>query len=125
MKRKGRPKLSQKTNVIGISKSKNKVGCQKFSEMKNSEKEKFILSLCIGNEISDKVLFSGGRVEEGDVNPTEIDSAVFHSNILSPQFSIYSQWTHGLVFIRIIMIKCNSYSFNVTSAKKQIHYLMI
>ena len=46
------------------------VATAQFFEMKRSEREKFVLSLCVGTEVASKVLFNGGRVEENDVNPT-------------------------------------------------------
>ena len=34
--------------------------------------ENFILLLCVGEEVSSKILESGGKVDDSDVNPTEI-----------------------------------------------------
>ena len=81
LKKKGRPKGSDKTNVIGLKKKKKPEGCQKFTEMKTSEKEKFVLLLCVGESVASNVLSNGKRVEEGDIDPTVIDSGVFNEKI--------------------------------------------
>ena len=63
--------------MIGTKKaSKKKLIGQKFVEMRNADKEKFILSLCIGKYVSEKVLNSSGRVMV-----EEIKYKVFNSNI--------------------------------------------
>ena len=82
VKVKGRPKGSENTNVIGTKKaSKKKFAVQKFIEMRDSEKEKFVLSLCIGSETANLVLKRGDQVREDEVDPTEIGSAVFNSSV--------------------------------------------
>lgn len=87
IKRKGRPKGSDKTNVIGTTKtSKKKLPCERFIEMRQADKEEFVLSLCIGKEHCKKALYkykySGTRLEIDDLNPTEIGCAVFNSSII-------------------------------------------
>ena len=78
----GRPKGSDKTNVIGTRKSsKKKLSCPKFSDLRDSEKEKFILSLCIGDDVTESILREGGKVEVVHINPTEIRTAVFAPDI--------------------------------------------
>ena len=49
VKVKGRPKGADQTNVIGTKKvSKKKLACQRYLEMRNADKERYMLSLCIG-----------------------------------------------------------------------------
>ena len=79
VKVKGRPKGSDQTNVIGTKKaSKKKVSCQKFVEMRNADKDKLMLTLCIGKEATEIVLRRGGVVNLEDIDPTEISNAVFN-----------------------------------------------
>ena len=83
LKRKGRPKGSEKTNAIGLPKmpKSKKKKCQTFSELRNSAKEKITLSLCIGKECAEDILSKGGYVEIHNVYPTEIESAAFNPNV--------------------------------------------
>ena len=65
MKPRGRPKGSQKTNVIGLKKVKPNNpndGCEQFSELGLAEKERFILSRCVGETIANSVL--DGTIDE-------------------------------------------------------------
>ena len=79
VKVKGRPKGSDQTNVSGTKKaSKKKVSCQKFVEMRNADKDKLMLTLCIGKEATEIVLRRGGVVNLEDIDPTEISNAVFN-----------------------------------------------
>ena len=78
----GRPRGSTQTTVIGTNNvSKKKSLCTKFTEMRESEKEKFVLSLCIGENTSESVLRNRGKVSEEDIDPTEISGAVFNSSV--------------------------------------------
>ena len=79
VKVKGRPKGADKTNVIGTKKaSKKNLACQKFAEMRSADKEKYVLSLCIGKIAAEKLLRQGGRLVVEDIDPTEIDNAIYN-----------------------------------------------
>ena len=65
----GRPKGSSQTTVMKKV-SKKKTVCQKFTEMRESDKEKFLLTLCIGSKATASFLKHGDKVSVEDIDPT-------------------------------------------------------
>ena len=78
--RRGRPKNSEKTNVIGLPKQKKgKVSTlSRFVDMKNSEKEKQVLGWCVGEDVSKSYLGSGEKIRADIIDPTEISAALYN-----------------------------------------------
>ena len=86
LKKKGRPKGSDQTNVIGLCRIKkmNKPGeAKRFIDLRLPEKEKFILLLCVGVSVSTRIISSGSKrkIEESDVDPTEINAGIFNDRV--------------------------------------------
>ena len=99
----GRPKGSDKT-VIGTKKVvKKKSSSVKFVQMRQSEKEKYVLSLCIGLEATYLVLKQGHKVSVNQIDPTEIRGAVFNSSVCLQQ--IRYVYRRGLGKVPILSCK--------------------
>ena len=56
---------------------------KKIIDLRLPEKEKFVLSLCVGVSVSTRIISSGSKrkVEESDVDPTEINAGIFHDRV--------------------------------------------
>ena len=81
MTRRGRPKGSEKTNVIGLPKKKKNAKAStlvRFVDMKNSEKERQVLNWCVGESISKSCLESGKKITRDTIDPTEISSQLYN-----------------------------------------------
>ena len=78
--KRGRPKGSEKTNVIGLPKKKNAKASTltQFVDMKNSEKEKRVLCWCVGEDVSKLCLESKKKVTCETIDPTEISSQLYN-----------------------------------------------
>ena len=122
LKRRGRPKNSEKTNVIGLPKKKGKVATLcRYVDMKNSEKEKQVFTWCVGETISKSCLTSREKVRSEMIDPTEISAAIY-SELVNIQSIAYwfeeDAWTKFQTFYEAkstsLINRCSSCSKNDT-----------
>ena len=94
----GRPKGSDKTNVIGLPKTKRtgKATLTRFVDMKNSEKEKRVLLWCVGEMVSKSCLENGEKITCDKIDPTEISAQSYSKFVTIETISYWFEedaWT--------------------------------
>ena len=84
LKKRGRPKGSETTNVVGV-KRKKKVkspGVETFLQKDRAERENLIVKWCVGTESAEQAIKSGSQLTIDDLNIVNIDPALFNTKFV-------------------------------------------
>ena len=83
--RRGRPKGSGDTNVIGLKKKtkeeKSGEGPKRYLELSIEEKQKRLLSWSVGENIASHCRTTGEKIALKDLDPTNISSSLFSEDM--------------------------------------------
>ena len=122
LSKRGRPKGSEKTNVIGLPKTKKNKKTStliRFVDLKNSEKEKRVLAWSVGEIVSKSCLAWGEKIPPGAIDPTEISAALYSDFVNIQSVACWFEEGAWTKFKTFFDAKSTSFANRCSSCKKK------